>query len=762
MKSVLLLLGLIIITMPLALATEMLDQQQTQGGNFFDFYVTSDNSHSWAAQQFQPTMSSLTKVELSLRLNYPGSTACQGANNKIDVEIWSDTGSNGFDNAVATASSVNLCPLFSSYYTTQWVSIPLSQSATIDITKKHWIKVTYRGWQTGYSAFDWQKASSDVKPDLIYKLPGGITGTHDFTFKTYGNPVTCTTGWKCKDTYTKAYQNSDCSWSSISACSSSQICSGGACVANAPNMNIQSLTITNNSGRTQDNFSPGDGIMYQANVQNTWKSGQYSIEYRVTQNSAIVQGPRTDSYSIAEGGQAVAYWQTNIPLSWNGAYTLTAAVTSCDGGNTCTSTKTFSVLVTCTTDNDHDGYYADCSPLDCDDTNPHVTQACEPVMNLTQVTAIPTSLQPGELLTMRANAKNLGSPGNFFLDFTILKDGNALAGSPWGNSYPTNTNEEKTIELGYTIHSDWIAGEYQVRSRIVGKCSAPQICTLATPFALGEACVDADEDSYGLNCDQGDDCNDNSAAINPHSIEVPCDQQDNDCRAETADSTCATGLSCDYESRSCVASNGQSCLGGSCSFSLDTTPDTWVLVQSPLFFNYFYPYIMNNHNANTFFFQNESEDFVEQFLTSLRNDPYQTLGNIDSLRSFVVYDGEKFFQTVSSVRNVPVKMTFMNGDDIYIATYDSVYFDEELGQSLGKSSKEFRALNPEINLAGNHVPLIDLGMAIIITANETNPAEDPLKYFFTLPPTLPMMPTPLSSASMLPLSVKMSFLPFLR
>jgi len=128
MRKLLLLVLFLLVLSTSVLAAEILDQQQTQGGEDFEFYVSEDRSHLSVRQEFKPTLTSITKVELKLRLNYPGVAMCRGDNSKINV-IIKDAGDNDF----AMASNVDLCSLFSNFGNFEWVTIPLTQSRNFPI-----------------------------------------------------------------------------------------------------------------------------------------------------------------------------------------------------------------------------------------------------------------------------------------------------------------------------------------------------------------------------------------------------------------------------------------------------------------------------------------------------------------------------------------------------------------------------------------------------------------------------------------------------
>ncbi len=124
-----------------------------------------------------------------------------------------------------------------------------------------------------YYAFGWVNMSPSglqYIPDscsgsiLIEQYCDGLSNFNNVTYNcTDGcsngaciNATTCTSGWKCKDSGTKAYQNTDCSWSSITNCTYG--CANGACKCQESNTCADDVTLhsvtTSCSG--SDTFCP--------------------------------------------------------------------------------------------------------------------------------------------------------------------------------------------------------------------------------------------------------------------------------------------------------------------------------------------------------------------------------------------------------------------------------------------------------------------------------------------------------------------------
>ncbi|MBS3166293.1 hypothetical protein J4444_04175 [Candidatus Woesearchaeota archaeon] len=498
---------------------EQLDQQQTAGGSNFEFFANS----RLAGQQFIAGMSSITRLELNLRLNSGSSFICQQNNNVIGVSIFTNAWSDSMDREVASSNNINLCSLFRSYGTYQWISIPLSQSIPLEIGQKYWIRVYYQGTQNIYSDLNWDRSQLDVNSNLKSFIGSGY-GENDFTFKTYGNPITCSVGWKCQNDLTKAYQAADCSWSSITNCGSGQICSSGSCVANAPNMNLRSLVTTDNDGIPKNSFNQGEIILYQTDSQNTWKTGTFTPTFNVYKDGALVDGPNANSYDITEGGESLSFWRRQISDSWIGTYQVEAIVSPCSGSNTCSLSTTFSVNTVCQ-DTDGDGYGTNCAlGPDCNDNdiniNPEKQEVlCDLVNNDCNADTVDSACINGQSCDYNAQqCVNVCVAGDSCKDQSTK--GHQDSQCIWSNLITTgenafcDSNDFQCNSWFDNCDSNWQNGcEININNdanncgRCGNTCTSYQICS------IGQCILNRGSCSNSADCNVGYTCQNNNCII---------------------------------------------------------------------------------------------------------------------------------------------------------------------------------------------------------------------------------------------------------
>ena len=89
----------------------------------------------------------------------------------------------------------------------------------------------------------------------------------------------CSSGWKCKTEYHKAYQNSDCSWKSTSFCESG--CEKGSCLYNRSNNASSEI----NTNITQEIEEQVKCRIFYTDTEQTCGNGEYSCTGEVMNNS---------------------------------------------------------------------------------------------------------------------------------------------------------------------------------------------------------------------------------------------------------------------------------------------------------------------------------------------------------------------------------------------------------------------------------------------------------------------------------------------
>lgn len=185
--------------------------------------------------------------------------------------------------------------------------------------------------------------------------------------------------------------------------------------------------------------------------------------------------------------------------------------------------------------------------------NNQLDDGCGPDTYITSISVTPNPVTAGNAIAMNLYVKNIGSTGEFYRTFKILKDGGKVAGD-FGFTYSLNSNEEKNFPLDYTIPLDW-SGIYELVGT-ASKCSPPD-CTKSYLFTV---CTDADGDTYGTGCANGADCDDGDKNVHPNAQEQ-CNGYDDDC-----DGTKDEGCQCvNGDKKQCGTTDV-----GECSYGTDT------------------------------------------------------------------------------------------------------------------------------------------------------------------------------------------------
>ncbi len=194
---------------PFAGAADLVDQQQTSGGEEYRFaYSNQTNgiSQKLAKQSFVPQQANLKRVDLRIYANYandpPGDTAddplrppCTWSDERFDLFIEDNYGSQ-----LASLTNIPICGLYSEYAVKQqgyWNSFNIS--TTLTPGAKYWIKIWYTGSSLCYDStcrrvtLGWLRSTSDA-----YSVGESFTNygtvSKDFTFKTYYDSNLCPDG----------------------------------------------------------------------------------------------------------------------------------------------------------------------------------------------------------------------------------------------------------------------------------------------------------------------------------------------------------------------------------------------------------------------------------------------------------------------------------------------------------------------------------------------------------------------------------------
>ncbi len=342
------------------------DQTQTSGGDPYTFYY---DGHKWAKQEFFPTYEKITKVKLPLNVDYTLTDPCVGTyydNEKAYIEIRDTSGS-----TVAQNHDVRLCGMSSSGMDTY----PLTQTEDLDTSESYHIVVLYRGYLLSPGLLKWDRSTSDTYPGDSETHGEGVS-THDFRFTTYGyTPVpTCEERLKCDATYTKVVQvHTDCTETIVETCTDT--CEFGSCVSTSPKVTVTDFTLRDTAYDEKSEFDPEEDALLYASVGNTnGRSGDYTIHFKIYQDTTLLDSHSETRTAPAYGLHDNPTWTYTIPGDATGAFRAEARVSECTTG--CLASAGFTIATPCT-DSDGDGYFSDCTPTDCDDTDTTVNPGAE-------------------------------------------------------------------------------------------------------------------------------------------------------------------------------------------------------------------------------------------------------------------------------------------------------------------------------------------------------------------------------------------------
>ena len=150
----------------------------------------------------------------------------------------------------------------------------------------------------------------------------------------------CTAGWKCYSSTSKAYQNTDCSWSSVQSCGTGYHCSIGTCVADAP-------VCSNQCGSGQNQCSSSSA--YQSCAQNAsgcwmWSSA-VSCPSGQTCSGGICAAACTNQCTSGQRQcSGASAYQTCVQ---QGSCWVWSSATSCGAGQTCSNGNCVSTPPVC-------------------------------------------------------------------------------------------------------------------------------------------------------------------------------------------------------------------------------------------------------------------------------------------------------------------------------------------------------------------------------------------------------------------------------
>ncbi len=574
MKKSLLILLAILLFLPIAFAAEQLDAQQTAGGDTYNFYYGDDVTNNqndfarWGKQSFVVGVEQVTKVQLRLKKMSSTWDPCDSfglSKDKFDVELRDSSGS-----TVASKYGIQICNLPTSY---SWYEIKFDNPANVNLGDTYQIVVVYYGRAFKSSPnMAWDKATYDAYSGGRSEFGNWISSDKDFTFKVYGNAQICTAAWVCKDSATKQYRNTDCTYSQVTSCGSGNVCENGNCVSNGPDMSISSVYMMNTSNVQKTTFKTNEDAFFYIMAQNNWKTGTATYKWELLKNSNVI-----DTYSSGfnvNSGSALASWYIKkIPSDWSGTYTFKGTVSPCTGSNVCTKSITFTI---------------DSAP-----TTPNINIVSTDTLD--NSLAPKSTFQAGENINYAYCITNTGATGNYNLVIDIFQGTTNVFSTT--NSGSITTGSGPCLAALETVGSTW-SGQYKYRAT-ASPCASPNTCTKEMFFTVNAApvCVDNDKDSYGTNCAAGLDCNDSNAAVHStlsckyngnacgtYSLctascptpptEVLCDGIDNDCNSATSDTACGTGKTCNFTTKQCVTvtncvDNDKDGYGTGCSLGLD-------------------------------------------------------------------------------------------------------------------------------------------------------------------------------------------------
>jgi hypothetical protein len=325
---------LLLISITPVIAAER-DQYQTKAQEDIDIY-----KGIVVQQSFKAGMTGeLTKVRLKLRWETmycanafgSGSSFCE-----VRVKIRDDRGSQ-----LGSTSEYDASYMGTSY---RWYDFNIN-GVDVESGEVYWIQVTTRYYDSGGNGLRWGRTTYDAYPRGGYERydERWIRSDYDLAFETYVDAPSCsaTPGWKCRDSDTIGYQNSDCSWSSIQNCGSGEICMSGQCVSQEADMVLERLYMQDENFVTKTEFNKGDHIYLTAQSQNNGYTGDFTTKFYIFKGNTLKASYSRNDNAVA-GTEPHVKWSYTIPSSWSeGTYSFEAKVSPCSSN--CLKTMSFTV-----------------------------------------------------------------------------------------------------------------------------------------------------------------------------------------------------------------------------------------------------------------------------------------------------------------------------------------------------------------------------------------------------------------------------------
>jgi hypothetical protein len=482
-----------------------------------DQYQTTQTSEMTAdygkivKQSFVPSMDGqLTKVRLYMRWN--GAYTCAAAMGstssycKVKVSILDDSGSR-----IGSETQYDASYMSSSF---SWKDITMS-GVTLTSGTRYWIQVISSYHDSLGGGLRWGKSTSDTYAAGGYKWYDGslwISNSYDMTFETYMNPPSCmiTPGWKCYSSNQRAYQNADCTWTSITTCPSGQTCGGaGVCSTPTANMDITRLYILKNAASESTTFVRGDSAKFTAVNVNRGATGSRTTNFEAYRGTARVAS-NTYTGTATAGYENHDYMLITIPSDWtDGSYEFRSSITPCSSPSTCSRSMAFTVgggstpptcaerwscsdtmtvlhnRTDCTSETTRCATGQVCSAGACVTSTPASATFTVDSIKLSNGSGVAkTTFYPGDRVWMHGTVRNVGTAaGAGTYNYYIDKDGANLYNIFY--NYSVSAGATYNSASTYTVPVGAAAGIYTYRMRVSPCTPTTATCERSMTFTVG-------------------------------------------------------------------------------------------------------------------------------------------------------------------------------------------------------------------------------------------------------------------------------------